>query len=79
MTEESAGVYTASCTLSRVVTENVEFKFAINDKWTHNFGLADGGSVENGVETDAIYNGSTNIKIEGLEGTVITMKTRPDG
>ena len=72
MYEQADGVYIISFTLGEYDTSDPEFKFAINDAWTHNFGLADNGAVENGVETDAIYNGSTNIKIEGLsEGTMI--------
>ena len=72
MTEVSDGVYEIEFTLGEYDPSDVEFKFAINDDWTHNFGLGDNGVFENGVETDAIYNGSTNLKIMGLaEGTTI--------
>ncbi|MEE3493290.1 dockerin type I domain-containing protein, partial [Ruminococcus sp.] len=74
MTILSAGLYEIEYTLGDYDTSDPEFKFAINDAWTHNFGLADGGVIANGVETDAIYNGSTNIKITGLtSGTTIKM------
>ncbi|WP_316638034.1 dockerin type I repeat-containing protein, partial [uncultured Ruminococcus sp.] len=53
---------------------DIEFKFAVNDAWTDNFGLAD-GVIVNGVTTDAIYNGPTNLKITGLTaGTTIKMQ-----
>ncbi len=62
MTEVSEGVYEIEFTLGEYDTSNPEFKFAINDAWTHNFGLAEGASFENGVETDATYNGANNLK-----------------
>ena len=75
MTEVTEGVYEIEYTLGDYDTSDPEFKFAINDAWTHNFGLSDTGSFENGVETDAIYNGSKNLKITGLtSGTTIKMQ-----
>ena len=75
MTKVADGIYEAEYTLGEYDTSDPEFKFAINDAWTHNFGLADGGVIENGVTTDAIYNGSTNLKITGLTaGTTIKMQ-----
>ena len=72
MTEVADGVYEIEFTLGKYDTSDPEFKFAINDDWTHNFGLGDNGVIANGVETDAIYNGSQNLKITGLtEGTNI--------
>ena len=49
------GVYTYTTTVGEYDTNDegvlpAEFKFAINDAWTHSFGLAEGGVVENGVE-----------------------------
>ena len=74
MLKVSDGVYTFQSEIGEYDPNTAEFKFAVDGAWTHNFGLADGGTVENGVETDAIYNGSTNIKLENLEvGTVVTM------
>ena len=74
MNEVADGVYEISYTLGEFDTSDPEFKFAINDAWTHNFGLAEGAAVENGVATDAAYNGN-NIKLEGLTaGTTITMQ-----
>ena len=74
MTILSAGLYEIEYTLGDYDTSDPEFKFAINDAWTHNFGLADGGVIANGVETDTIYNGPQNIKITGLtSGTTIKM------
>ena len=68
-------VYEIEYTLGEYDTSDPEFKFAVNDAWTDNFGLAEGGTFENGVETDAIYNGSTNLKINGLTaGTTITIQ-----
>ena len=68
-------VYEIEYTLGEFDPTDIEFKFAINDAWTDNFGLADGGKIENGVETDAVYNGSTNLKITGLTaGTTIKMQ-----
>ena len=75
MTKVSDGVYEIEFTLGEYDPSDVEFKFAINDAWTNNFGLGDNGVFENGVETDAIYNGSQNLKIMGLtEGTTIKVK-----
>ena len=59
------GVYTYTTTVGEYDTNEegvlpAEFKFAINDAWTHSFGLAEGGVVENGVEFK--------------EGTVVDMK-----
>ena len=75
---EADGVYTFQSTIGEYDTDetgtcDVQFKFAVNDEWTHNFGLAEGAAIENGVETAATYNGN-NIMIDDLpEGTVINM------
>ncbi len=75
MSKVSDGVYEIEFTLGEFDPSDVEFKFAVNDAWTHNFGLGDNGVIANGVETDAIYNGSTNLKITGLTaGTTIKMQ-----
>ena len=75
MTKVSDGVYEIEFTLGEFDPSDVEFKFAVNDAWTHNFGLGDNGIIANGVETDAIYNGSQNLKITGLTaGTTIKMQ-----
>ncbi|MBQ6413283.1 MAG: hypothetical protein IJI19_07385, partial [Ruminococcus sp.] len=75
MTKVADGIYEIEYTLGEYDPSDVEFKFAVNDAWTHNFGLGDGGVIENGVETDAIYNGSQNLKITGLTaGTTIKMQ-----
>ena len=71
---DDTDVYEIEYTLGEYDPTDLEFKFAINDAWTHNFGLAD-GVIENGVTTDAIYNGSQNLKINGLTaGTTITIQ-----
>uniref|UniRef100_UPI00386C907F dockerin type I domain-containing protein n=1 Tax=Ruminococcus sp. TaxID=41978 RepID=UPI00386C907F len=75
MSKVMDGVYVITYTLGEYDPSDVEFKFAINDAWTDNFGLGDNGVIENGVETDAIYNGPTNLKITGLTpGTTIKME-----
>ena len=75
MTKVADGIYEIEYTLGEYDTSDPEFKFAINDAWTHNFGLGDNGVIENGVTTDAIYNGSKNLKITGLTaGTTIKMQ-----
>ena len=67
-------VYEIEYTLGEFDPTDIEFKFAVNDAWTDNFGLAD-GVIVNGVTTDAIYNGPTNLKITGLTaGTTIKMQ-----
>ena len=75
MSKVMDGVYVITYTLGEYDPSDVEFKFAVNDAWTHNFGLGDNGVIANGVETDAIYNGSQNLKITGLTaGTTIKME-----
>ena len=39
MTKVADGIYEAEYTLGEYDPSDVEFKFAVNDAWTHNFGL----------------------------------------
>uniref|UniRef100_UPI00293091EA dockerin type I repeat-containing protein n=1 Tax=uncultured Ruminococcus sp. TaxID=165186 RepID=UPI00293091EA len=74
MTETSDGIYEYEYTFGTFDTEAPEFKFAINDSWTHSFGLDDTVTLVNGEPVDAVYNGQTNLKLEGITaGTTISM------
>ena len=75
MTNTWDSIYETEYTLGEYDPSDIEFKFAINDAWTYNFGLADGGVIENDVVTDAVFNGPTNLKITGLQpGTTIKIR-----
>ena len=72
--DPTLGIWSYESTIEEGDPSDVEFKFTVDGEWLDNFGLGYGDTIQNGVETDAVYDGE-NIFIYDLEpGTIVSME-----